>query len=333
MVPIPFRVEKDHVEVFKATGRFTILSNQFYTLPSVNAYDLPQTERTCRVCKKPFLQQRGQDEPHEVPIVLKCGHIVGSKCLDIWCNLRSAPHCFVCLSAMTFAGGLGVHSAPSRVAPGAQAIEQASVTSIAPAVNQSSGAAHLPITPGDALNNALITDNAPNADDSSISGYYFMRGRPHPSTGHSGTPSTSTSIAKSLIIPDAVSLTQPILFDGYSADDMEAALALLGIGPEGISVSGFSAEDVRAALTLLGISKVSTEKKADAQDPMTGLAAFDKGTSLAQPSNQLMQAALERFNEANGVALSLDELEVVLALCDSRNGTKTLVSEALKEWL
>ncbi len=55
-------------------------------LPIVMVEELPQDERTCRICQDPYLDG---DEPEE-PVYLPCRHIFGGGCINRWLSPEEA---------------------------------------------------------------------------------------------------------------------------------------------------------------------------------------------------------------------------------------------------
>ncbi|KAF9692423.1 hypothetical protein EKO04_009658 [Ascochyta lentis] len=65
------------------------------SLPLIDIATIPKDETDCLICTQQFCDSDGCDnEAHEEPVCLPCGHFFGSKCVATWlAEKNSCPMC------------------------------------------------------------------------------------------------------------------------------------------------------------------------------------------------------------------------------------------------
>ena len=100
--PAPDRDEPQ--ELFDAGAR------SLGSLPTVALDELPEDGKVCPVCTEGFSSNGGgdngdDDEDDDMPIRMKCGHVVGRKCIEQWILSRHNS-CPICRAAIFEPGQL-----------------------------------------------------------------------------------------------------------------------------------------------------------------------------------------------------------------------------------
>lgn len=82
----------------------TSMDNPLQHLRSVRAEDLPPNQQACSVCATPWGFSKKADGSLEYPVILTCGCVAGSSCLEI--SFNKSPRCPLCRTTIRIIAGL-----------------------------------------------------------------------------------------------------------------------------------------------------------------------------------------------------------------------------------
>ena len=94
----PFQFNLSQIETLRTQRAFTMIRAKTYMLPSPHLSilsNLPKAEHLCHSCDTSYIYQLAGDPHPEKPMVLPCGHLCGSRCLEIQLDTMT-PRCPVC---------------------------------------------------------------------------------------------------------------------------------------------------------------------------------------------------------------------------------------------
>lgn len=334
------RLNHAHLQALKAQGHIKSISNELYTLPAI-AYpklDLPIAERKCAACQSDFI-----DRPWEVPVILPCGHVAGSHCLETWLKLSTS--CWKCNCTIpSIHTGDGIHrlpqgdvsSSPRRAAPSQAAITATMMS--ATMMSATTPLSLIPIAGPIKRDTWSIADVARAYSPIALSQANPRLQPPAPQLG-AQTKSSEPKCSKNVKVINPKSQVkhseQPTATSTTPGSWPRIHLQVVKI-PLGEALHRFKSAlcdcDTEArvlkAITIME-TRAGVVSHVTMQDSTSGFTPINKSV-VSTPEQRAV--ALARINEQYGFELTLVELEVALRLDNLVKGTETRLEDALRQW-
>ena len=101
---------EEHHPIMDSSLIITNMTHPLHHLRSVSVEDLPPNDRACHVCATPWGVPKDGNGSVEHPVILPCGCIAGSSCLER--SLETSPRCPLCKTTMRIIPGVNARLDP-----------------------------------------------------------------------------------------------------------------------------------------------------------------------------------------------------------------------------